>query len=151
MKAWKDYVRYNRNLMLVNMSAIQFVNSNTRMLMKNCLDELKRNKEVKKHRLMKHAIVQDMDPALYSLNRFNENQADSYLAKGKLRAVKTVNEALSRVLYSYLKQWMKLSGHYKNNLMSRFGNRIVKNYYNNLNAGFVRWRRQIRKRDQDLT
>ena len=73
MKGWKDFVRYNRNLMLVNMSAIQFVNSNTRYTKKMIFDELRKHKETKKFRLMNHAINQDMDPALNFLNRFNED------------------------------------------------------------------------------
>ena len=54
---------------------------------------------------------------------------------------------LYRKLYSYLRKWMKVHGNYKNNLLSRYGNRIVKNYYNNVMVAFTRWRKQVRMRD----
>jgi hypothetical protein len=48
LKAWKEHIRQNRHLMQANMAAIKFVEVNKSFLMKNCLDALKINKEVKK-------------------------------------------------------------------------------------------------------
>lgn len=53
--------------MLVNMSAIQFVKGNQSALMKAIFDELRRNKESRKFKLLHHAVTEDMDPNIEGL------------------------------------------------------------------------------------
>lgn len=72
MNGWKKYVRYNRQLMLVNMSAIQFVKSNQQALTKAMFDELRRNKEARKFKLLHHAVTEDMDPNIAGLEQYND-------------------------------------------------------------------------------
>ena len=119
--------------------------------MKNCFDELRRNKEVRKFRLMNHAVEQDMNPAIAILERVNHTKATNYLDRNRTRACHNVKEALYKVIYSFFRKWTKESGHYKVSLKSQVANRIIKNYYNNLMWAISRWKRQMLLRDKHLS
>ena len=52
VKAWREYMGYNRNLMQTNMAAINFTFTNRSYIMKNVFDALRANKEQAKYELL---------------------------------------------------------------------------------------------------
>jgi hypothetical protein len=150
MKGWKKYVSYNRQLMLVNMSAIQFVRSNNAALTKAIFDALRRNKETRKFKLLHHAVTEDMDPNISMLEQYNDYKQMTILETDKQRACNAVKACLAKRLYSFFRKWTKESGHYKVSLRSQVANRITKNYANNLIWGLTRWRQQVLRRETQL-
>lgn len=52
IKGWREYVDYNRHLMLTNMAAINFSSVNREYLLKAVFDALRVNKESSKHLLL---------------------------------------------------------------------------------------------------
>ena len=99
--------------MLVNMSAIQFVQTNQRYILKNCLDALRLNMETRKHRLLLHAVNEEVNPAIASLEKYSFEKSQQILQTNKRRACNAVKDQLSKRIFSYMKKWMMESGHYK--------------------------------------
>ena len=91
---WKNYNRYNRHLMLSNLAAIGFVQSNNTLLMKNCFDELRLHKENKKNKILSQALMMDIDPSINNLEEYNEDKSTAILQANKLRAIRAVSDQM---------------------------------------------------------
>jgi hypothetical protein len=113
-------------------------------------DELKRNKESRKFKLLHHAVTEDMDPAISGLEQGNYQTQEDILNYDKLRACNAVKDAMAKRLYSYFRKWTKESGHFKVSLKSQVANRIRKNYNNNLIWALKRWKYQVLKRETQM-
>jgi hypothetical protein len=105
VKAWKDYISYNRHLMQKNMAAIQFGKENRTYLLKNCFDELRQEAERSKYDAMYKAVKEDMDPAIASTSDWNKNKDNAIFMKNKFRASSILRDMMGKNLFTYFMQW----------------------------------------------
>lgn len=108
------------------------------------------NKEARKHKLLQHAVHQEVNPAISALESYSYDKSSDILQQNKVRACRAIKDQLARRLHTYMKKWMKESGHYKISLKSALAARITRSYYNNLLFAFARWRRQLLKRETQI-
>lgn len=78
--------------MLSNLAAIQFVQANNTLVMKNCFDELKLHKENKKNKILTQALMMDVNPSIDNLEHYNEDKSTAILQTNKLRAIRAVSD-----------------------------------------------------------
>jgi hypothetical protein len=64
VKAWKDHLMYNRQLMKSNTAAINFVKQNKNYLLRNLFDALRIHREVRKLAAVKEAVIGEFDVAI---------------------------------------------------------------------------------------
>lgn len=140
VKAWKDYIAYNRHLMQKNMAAIQFGKENQRYIMKNCFDALRQESETAKYEAMYRAVKEDMDPAIESTAKWNMNKDRAILTKSQLRAGSITRDMLGKRLLSYLLLWKKETDIYRVTLHSKIKGRLLKLYSNYMLSYFKHWK-----------
>jgi len=153
VKAWKDYIRYNRHLMQVNMAAIRFGQTNQRLMVKNIFDELKRNKEQKKFELINMAVEEDVNIAIVETKQFNDGKSHALLTANQLRAGNIVVAMMGKQLYSYFSHWRLNQGDYSMKLKSIVKGRVLRLYARMMDSYFTKWadnlnvkRKQVKNR-----
>lgn len=78
-KAWKDYIFFNRHLMLVNTAAINFCKVKQYTLLKNCFNQLLKNREDRKYELIKQSLNDEVDVAIANFTKFNHEKQSKML------------------------------------------------------------------------
>ena len=96
VKAWKDYIAYNRNLMQANMAAIQFGKTHQTYTLKNVFDELRIHKETRKFEKSNVTVEEDINIAIVEAQQFNERKQEMILRKNKIRAGNIVISMLGK-------------------------------------------------------
>ena len=140
VKAWKDYIAYNRHLMQKNMAAIQFGKENQKYILKNCYDALRNESETAKYDAMYRAVKEDMDPAIESTAAWNMNKDRAILTKSQLRAGNITRDMLGKRLLSYFLLWRKETDIYRIILNTKIKGRLLKMYSNYMLSYFKHWK-----------
>jgi hypothetical protein len=112
LKAWQDYVVYNRQLMQTNMAAIQFGQINRKYTLQACYNTLRQHTETKKHGMMKNAVEDDMDIAIQETEQFNQDKMKALLTSNQRRAGNIVRDMLAKRLYAYFMHWNNVGVNY---------------------------------------
>lgn len=79
--------------------------------MKAVFAALMKHKESRKYKLLNHAVNNDMDPGIKSLEEHNYDKSNRILNTQKYRACKIVSTMLAKQLYSFWQKWIDETQH----------------------------------------
>lgn len=109
VKAWSDYVSYNRHLMQANMAALAFGKTNQDYLLRSVFDALRQNYETRKHTVLRHAVDNDIDVAIAETEKFNNEKSANIAKKNKWRAGQIVSIMMGRKLFAFFDHWRNVN------------------------------------------
>jgi len=114
--------------MLSNLAAIRFTEANRRYTLKACFDALMKHKEIKKYRLLHHALTNDLNPAIASLEKTNYDKSKEILKTSQYRAGCIVRTMLGKRLHSFFQKWRCVTSQFNSGLNTKLKDHIIKLY-----------------------
>ena len=64
LKAWKDYISYNRHLMQVNMAALSHAKISRQKMMRDCLNEMRNSNKQERYQRKYAHLRNEVDVAI---------------------------------------------------------------------------------------
>ena len=148
VKAWQDYVVYNRNLMQANMAAIQFGQTNRKYTMQSVFNALRQHTEVKKFSMMSTAVESDMNVAISETEQFNKDKTSALLRSNQTRAGNIVRDMLAKRLFAYFMHWNNVGVNYNQTMETKVKDKILKMYINYMKSYFVGWKTNVNTKER---
>lgn len=140
IKAWKDYLRYEKFIMGGNVLALRFRKDCDTSIIKTCFDAFRQHKEEEKFRRVDHLLNEVELPLIEDLSAESEDIQINSRFKAKSRACEAVKKCMAKRLNGYFSHWKDINEQYKEKLRTTLKDQIIKAYMETMRKSFFAWK-----------
>lgn len=123
------------------MAAIRFRETNQEYTKRACFQALRLFTESKKYALLNHAVKNDVDVAVASLNEFNEKKNKREKLKASKRFATLTKDQFSKKIFSYFIHWKMNVEDYKQKMDTKVRDKVIRCYLALMRSYFVQWKK----------